>query len=72
MVVEGEKVAAYRDTRGVVHLLSPVCPHLFCHVHWNAAESSWDCPCHGSRFSGDGKLLNGPAVSDLAPRKRSR
>jgi nitrite reductase/ring-hydroxylating ferredoxin subunit len=72
MVVEGERVAAYRDARGVVHLLSPVCPHLFCDVRWNAAESSWDCPCHGSRFSGEGKLLNGPAVSDLAPRTGPR
>jgi glycine/D-amino acid oxidase-like deaminating enzyme/nitrite reductase/ring-hydroxylating ferredoxin subunit len=62
----GKKVAAYRDPDGELHLLSPVCPHLGCYVHWNDAETSWDCPCHGSRFSPVGKLLNGPAVSDLA------
>jgi nitrite reductase/ring-hydroxylating ferredoxin subunit len=45
----------------------PVCPHLGCYVHWNEAEKSWDCPCHGSRFNPLGKLLNGPAISDLAP-----
>ena len=64
--VGGKKVAAYRDTEGQMHLLSPVCPHMGCYVHWNSAEKSWDCPCHGSRFSPQGKLLNGPAVTDLA------
>ena len=62
----GKKVAAYRDPQGELHVLSPVCPHLGCYVHWNEAEKSWDCPCHGSRFAPTGKLLNGPAVSDLA------
>lgn len=61
-----KKVAAYRDPEGELHLMSPVCPHLGCHVHWNEAEKSWDCPCHGSRFNPTGRLLNGPAVSDLA------
>lgn len=63
--VGAKKVAAYRDPQGDLHLLSPVCPHLGCYVHWNEAEKSWDCPCHGSRFDPRGKLLNGPAVSDL-------
>jgi glycine/D-amino acid oxidase-like deaminating enzyme/nitrite reductase/ring-hydroxylating ferredoxin subunit len=62
----GKKVAAYRDPGGELHVMSPVCPHLGCHVNWNEAEKSWDCPCHGSRFSPTGKLLNGPAVLDLA------
>lgn len=61
-----KKVAAYRDPEGELHLLSPVCPHLGCYVQWNEAERSWDCPCHGSRFDPFGKLLNGPARSDLA------
>lgn len=43
----------------------PRCPHLGCALRWNAAERSWDCPCHGSRFSADGKLLNNPATDDL-------
>lgn len=63
--VGAKKVAAYRDPEGQMHLLSPVCPHLGCYVHWNEAEKSWDCPCHGSRFDPVGKLLNGPAVTDL-------
>jgi glycine/D-amino acid oxidase-like deaminating enzyme/nitrite reductase/ring-hydroxylating ferredoxin subunit len=59
-------VAAYNDGTQV-HVLSPVCPHAGCYVKFNRAEECWDCPCHGSRFAGDGKLLSGPAVSDLSP-----
>ncbi len=62
-----KKVAAYCDDRGVVHELSPACPHLGCIVAWNQAEKSWDCPCHGSRFEPLGGVLNGPAVRNLAP-----
>jgi Rieske Fe-S protein len=62
------KLAVYRDDRGGLHALSPVCTHLACDVAWNAAEKTWDCPCHGSRFSAEGKVINGPAVSDLEPR----
>ncbi len=61
------KVAVYRDGRGGVHELSAVCPHLGCIVHWNAAESTWDCPCHGSRFHADGECINGPANRNLPP-----
>jgi glycine/D-amino acid oxidase-like deaminating enzyme/nitrite reductase/ring-hydroxylating ferredoxin subunit len=59
------KVAAYRDDAGTVHERSAVCTHLKCIVDWNTAEKSWDCPCHGSRFSATGKVIGGPAVSDL-------
>ena len=61
------KVAVYRDPKGQVHECSAVCPHLHCIVHWNGLENSWDCPCHGSRFTAYGKLMNGPANTDLAP-----
>jgi glycine/D-amino acid oxidase-like deaminating enzyme/nitrite reductase/ring-hydroxylating ferredoxin subunit len=61
------KIAAYRDPAGNLQERSAVCTHLGCIVAWNAAESSWDCPCHGSRFDPDGKVLNGPAVAPLAP-----
>lgn len=61
------KVAASRDEKGVLTEVSAVCPHLGCIVHWNNAEHSWDCPCHGSRFHADGKVVNGPANVDLAP-----
>lgn len=63
----GKRVAAYRSEEGEVTLLSPVCPHLGCIVHWNDAEQTWDCPCHGSRFSGDGKVMSGPAEKNLEP-----
>jgi glycine/D-amino acid oxidase-like deaminating enzyme/nitrite reductase/ring-hydroxylating ferredoxin subunit len=59
------KLAVYRDEQGRVHRLSAVCPHLGCIVHWNALEKTWDCPCHGSRFDLDGKVLNGPAIAGL-------
>jgi nitrite reductase/ring-hydroxylating ferredoxin subunit len=59
------KLALYRDERGAMHALSATCTHLGCVVHWNSAERSWDCPCHGSRFDVDGKVLHGPAVRAL-------
>jgi glycine/D-amino acid oxidase-like deaminating enzyme/nitrite reductase/ring-hydroxylating ferredoxin subunit len=62
-----EKVAAYRELDGTVKKLSPVCPHLGCIVHWNGAEKTWDCPCHGSRFAPNGERLGGPAEDPLDP-----
>jgi nitrite reductase/ring-hydroxylating ferredoxin subunit len=64
---EHQKVAAYRDNKGEVHLMSAVCPHMGCIVDWNTAEQSWDCPCHGGRFDCKGALLNGPPMHDLKP-----
>jgi glycine/D-amino acid oxidase-like deaminating enzyme/nitrite reductase/ring-hydroxylating ferredoxin subunit len=60
-------VAAYRDTSGRLHRASAVCPHLGCIVHWNAGDTTWDCPCHGSRFDRFGTVINGPANKDLTP-----
>jgi len=57
----------YRDDAGELHEFSAVCTHLACVVHWNPAERTFDCPCHGSRFDCAGKVINGPANSDLAP-----
>lgn len=62
-----KKIAAYRDENGVLHKFSAVCPHLACVVRWDGCEKTWDCPCHGSRFDALGRVLNGPAVSDLHP-----
>lgn len=59
------KTAVYRDDDNILHAYSAVCPHLGCIVHWNKDEQSFDCPCHGSRFSKEGKVMNGPALSDL-------
>jgi glycine/D-amino acid oxidase-like deaminating enzyme/nitrite reductase/ring-hydroxylating ferredoxin subunit len=61
------KVAAYRDEHGDLHQCSAVCPHLGCIVEWNTSESTWDCPCHGSRFDRHGRVLNGPASRNLMP-----
>jgi len=62
---EGEKLAVYKDEKGKVTALSPVCTHAGCIIQWNAYEGSWDCPCHGGRFSVRGKVLCGPPVKDL-------
>lgn len=59
------QVAAYRDARGELHEVSAKCTHLGCTVRFNSAETSWDCPCHGSRFSIDGEVLDGPASTPL-------
>jgi Rieske Fe-S protein len=56
----------YRDEEGTVIARSAVCTHVGCIVRWNATETSWDCPCHGSRFDVQGNVLNGPARSPLA------
>ncbi|MGN1083550.1 MAG: FAD-dependent oxidoreductase, partial [Lachnospiraceae bacterium] len=50
---------------GLLHFSKRRCPHLGCALKWNKEEHSWDCPCHGSRFSADGHLLNNPANGDL-------
>ena len=60
-------IAAYCDDKGRHHLRSASCPHLKGAVHWNTAEKTWDCPCHGSRFDPYGRVLNPPANTDLAP-----
>lgn len=64
--IDGEAVGAYREPNGDVHAVRLTCTHMGCTLAWNGAETSWDCPCHGSRFSTRGEVLNGPAVDDLA------
>lgn len=59
------KIAVFRDEAGELHRRSAVCTHLGCIVAWNAAASTWDCPCHGSRFDPYGVVVNGPASQDL-------
>lgn len=70
IVIEKEKLAIYKDTKGKIHTFSAICTHLGCIVSWNELEKSFDCPCHGSRFSGKtGNVINGPANSQLQIKK---
>jgi len=61
-----KKIAVYCDDAGRLHERSAVCPHLEGIVIWNHSEKTWDCPCHGSRFDRFGKVVNGPAITDLS------
>ncbi|MGI6070285.1 MAG: FAD-dependent oxidoreductase [Blautia sp.] len=59
--LDGEKVGVYKDTDGRIYGVDIRCPHLGCELEWNPDEKSWDCPCHGSRFDYQGRVLAGPA-----------
>ncbi|WP_338782203.1 (2Fe-2S)-binding protein [Metabacillus sp. FJAT-52054] len=63
--VNGHKAGAYKDPAGNISLVKPVCTHMGCDLEWNNGDRSWDCPCHGSRFSTDGEILEGPDVKPL-------
>jgi len=65
LMLEGKKLAVYRDKHSRVKKMSAVCPHMGCLVRWNQAEATWDCPCHGSRFNPMGKVIAGPAEASL-------
>jgi glycine/D-amino acid oxidase-like deaminating enzyme/nitrite reductase/ring-hydroxylating ferredoxin subunit len=67
---QGTKIAAYRQPDGSLTLRSATCTHMGCIVAWNAAEQTWDCPCHGSRFTPTGRVISGPAEKPLAEWKR--
>jgi glycine/D-amino acid oxidase-like deaminating enzyme/nitrite reductase/ring-hydroxylating ferredoxin subunit len=60
------KLAIYRDDGGGLHVRSAVCAHLGCIVRWNPAERTWDCPCHGSRYTATGEVFHGPAHTGLS------
>ena len=57
-------VNMFESAKGLLTLTAPRCPHLGCALKYNKNEHSWDCPCHGSRFDEDGKLINNPATDD--------
>lgn len=63
--IDGQRVGAYRDEQGELHMIDITCTHLGCELKWNDAETTWDCPCHGSRFSPDGDIVEGPAFNHL-------
>jgi Rieske Fe-S protein len=64
-----DRTGLFRDDAGTLHAVSLRCTHLGCLLRFNAAERSWDCPCHGSRFDVDGSVLEGPAVDPLPQRE---
>ena len=63
--IDGDNVAAFRDDAGRIHAVSAACTHMGCLLGWNATDRTWDCPCHGSRFSLAGEVIAGPAVEPL-------
>ena len=63
--MKGKKVAVYKDESQKVHAYSAICPHMGCVLQWNGDEHSFDCPCHGSRFTCQGAVVNGPAKGDM-------
>ena len=64
--VDGQKWGVFRDLDGNLHIVDTTCTHMGCDWQWNSAELSWDCPCHGSRFTYDGEVIEGPAKKPLA------
>lgn len=65
VMVNGKRTGAYKDEEGKLHLVDTTCTHLGCETEWNDAERTWDCPCHGSRYTYDGEVLNGPTKKPL-------
>jgi len=62
---DGQRAGAYRDGQGTLHVVNTTCTHMGCELNWNSAETSWDCPCHGSRFTYEGDVIEGPALKPL-------
>ncbi|MBE6597891.1 MAG: FAD-dependent oxidoreductase [Ruminococcaceae bacterium] len=67
----GKRTGAYRDNEGKLHLVSLKCPHLGCSIAWNPAAKTWDCPCHGSRFTPDGICISEPSTQNSCVEKTS-
>lgn len=65
IVKDGKKYGVCQDENSIHHYISIICPHMKCHLLFNEKETTWDCPCHGSRFDIDGNLIQGPSVFDV-------
>lgn len=65
VLINEQRKGAYKDKEGQLHIVDTTCTHMGCEVNWNHGERSWDCPCHGSRFSYTGEVIEGPAEKPL-------
>ena len=63
--IDSKKVGVYKDEEENLYAVKPVCTHLGCELSWNNLEKTWDCPCHGSRFTFEGKSIYDPSIHDL-------
>jgi Rieske Fe-S protein len=63
--VNGKRAGAYRDEDGTLHVVDTTCTHMGCELEWNNGDRTWDCPCHGSRFSINGDVVEGPAKKPI-------
>ncbi|KHF37646.1 Cytochrome b6-f complex iron-sulfur subunit [Paenibacillus sp. P1XP2] len=62
---DGRRAGGYRDDEGNLYIVDTTCSHMGCEVEWNDGERSWDCPCHGSRYTYEGEVIEGPATKPL-------
>lgn len=65
VTINGQRAGAYKDKEGNVHIVNTTCTHMTCELEWNSGDRTWDCPCHGSRFSVKGDVVEGPAKKPL-------
>ena len=63
--VNNKKVGVYKDNNGEIFQVKPICTHLGCELHFNNVDKIWECPCHGSKFSYDGKSIEVPSNKSL-------
>ncbi|WP_026700830.1 FAD-dependent oxidoreductase [Salibacterium aidingense] len=70
-MADGQRKGAYKDKEGQLFIVDTTCTHVGCEVEWNHGDRTWDCPCHGSRFSYTGEVIEGPAEKPLQKHNHS-
>ena len=63
--IKGKRCGIYIDENKKEHIVSNICPHMKCNLIFNYVDNTWDCPCHGSRFTIDGDIVEGPSVYNI-------